>query len=1035
MKHFPFVLTALALTTNLASAIQLPHQDLRWGVDNSGNNITIDLSLNQTYRLQALKDEDVQLHSPMAKARKVKVAILDTGIDYTHPDLAHLIYKNKLKCEAYEKIKKCTEKITDDSESAEVDAAKECRESNLAAEPNVYPADCLGWSVLNKGITNTPNNIIGRPDFTDSVGHGTHVAGIIASVTQNIEIIPVQVLSEAPNQPIKPFSIDLSPSEDVRNGFQRDESLSERIARGIIYAMNSGAEVINLSLGWLNDQDSEIMREAVAEAQRRGIIFVAAAGNDSTTALLRPCQYKGVICVAAHRPDGALASFSNFGYGVDIAAPGVEILSALPMVRRSVRLPGFKGYDFMSGTSQATPFVTGAVAEMLSRGIPADEIYARLILGARLIKPETAVIRGPINTAGTKIMTPQVYQKHLLSGLLDIKNAVAVKAQALILSADKETPVIIWDRKKLDLQFSFKLKNYWAAITDKKVTVEVQSRNNDIIFPEVTSVQLSNAQSGWASQQEKDVQVSLRIRDQAQGYLSRLPSELSYIVTVKLNGAIHRQFETKAEVVVSVKKDMKDPEIAVIPVVGSLNQGESLTLVDEVYDNQQGSRDYLVFGSDPKIKNTFRVGLTQFNEGKYVIGKTQDVAFKGEFKNAVFQQKIRIDLDGDGRSEYFLRFMEYENQEAKAFRVPPYKDHLLVFNSDMVLQTYSVFDDYRLMLPFQFQWMRIGQSLRPAWIGQGQEVRTEFNILDLMGKPKGKPVKTPVGINLYYLTEDFKLAQLAAPQNLRFVDLVHTELQNVQNGIISVLMAKNSGNEIKQSYINEFFVGTATNGKLTEQRALNVVETIGYRNLIDTFMDKTLNLRTNPNEFAGTMWYGLDTHQRQRVTVLDTKTMALTDKLISSQRAVFDAALMVRAGFQSQNRKGVFLITNSELEYHDLNSNQIATRSLERYSFLGEAAFVNLQFPITVNDQAALQQKLPALFTAENSGVSRGHRFLVPIVSDKGVKSQIVVPAKLRLLADKGCRPENSPVFLGQSSGYAMDYFCGDRILRIKLNY
>ena len=340
-----------------------------------------------------------------------------------------------------------------------------------------------------------------------------------------------------------------------------------------------------------------------------------------------------------------------------------------------------------------------------------------------------------------------------------------------------------------------------------------------------------------------------------------------------------------------------------------------------------------------------------------------------------------------------------------------------------------------VFLPFQFQWMKVGNVLRPAWVGQGQEVRTEWNILDLMGKPKGKPVKTPVGIHLYYLDQNFKLAQITASEDLRIIDLVHADVKQVQSGIISVLLAKNSGTQIKQSYINEFFVGSASQGKLLDQRALNVVETIGYRNLIDTFMDKSLNLKTSPNEFAGTMWYGLDTHQRQRVTLLDSKTMKLTDKFITSQRAIFDAALMVRAGFQSNERKGVYLITNSELEYHDLNSNQVATRSLERYSFLGEAAFINLQFPITVNDQTSAQQKLPSLFTAENSGVSRGHRFFVPIITKSGLKSQIVSPAKLRLLAEKGCRPENTPVFLGEGSGYAMDYYCGDRILRFKLKY
>ncbi|MGZ3691251.1 MAG: S8 family peptidase, partial [Pseudobdellovibrio sp.] len=371
----------------------------------------------QTYKLQAVAGEDIQL-APPAVGRKVKVAVIDTGVDINQPYLSSAIFRNEPKCAAYAQYKSCVDTKGEDQ-------VQSCRDQFLQAPENVYPADCYGWSLLDKGIKPTANNILGRPDYTDDAGHGTHVSGIIVSVSKNAEIIPVKILGDGPNQPMKAFSLDLSPNENIRKGYQSDDNLSERVSRAIIYAMNAGAEVINLSIGWPENQNTDIIQAAIQEAERRGIIIVAAAGNDSTNALLRPCQYKGVICVGAHAPDGSLASFSNFGFGVDIAAPGTEIVSTIPMDKRSVRLPGTKGFDLLSGTSQATPFVTGVVADMLSRGIPSSEIYPRLILGARPIRKELPLIVGPQNGATQLVDASTRYKKNGIVGLVGYEKIIA----------------------------------------------------------------------------------------------------------------------------------------------------------------------------------------------------------------------------------------------------------------------------------------------------------------------------------------------------------------------------------------------------------------------------------------------------------------------------------------------------------------------------------------------------------------------------------------------------------------------------------
>ncbi|MFZ3231594.1 MAG: S8 family serine peptidase [Pseudobdellovibrio sp.] len=1028
MKKFNYFISICLFGQVVFSMQGLEHQELRWGLNNQGQTIGIDLNPLQAYRMLGVAGQDININSLIKKVnpKKIKVAVLDTGIDYSHPELADIIYQNANKCAAFNTYRACIKEKGDSSTA-------ECRDSTLQSAANVYPADCLGWSVLDQGLTLTPNHIIGSPDFIDLVGHGTHVAGIIASVTRDIELIPVQVLSNAPNQPVKPYSIDLSPSEDIRRGFVNQNSLSEHIARGIIYAMNSGAQVINLSLGWPEGQDSDIMKEAITEAQRRGIIIVAAAGNDSTSSLLRPCQYKGVICVAAHRPDGATASFSNFGYGVDIAAPGTEILSTIPMHIRSKRLPGFKGYDYLSGTSQATPFVTGAVAEMLSRGIPVSEIYPRLILGARAIGAETNVVEGPSNTAGKVVNSKATYVKNVLSGLLDIKAALTVAPQTLILPADKDVQVIQWDRKSFNLNFSFKLKNFWKANDKSAIKIEIQSTQAGSIYPEVVRIENSDVVA-WATQEEKTFKVSLRIRDSKLAYLSRMPSELSYQITVKINGKVHRQFEMKAEVLVNVSKIMSDPEIIKIPTQARPDN-MSFSLFDEVYDNSQAATDYLIIGSDMKSKKIVHMALNHYANGSFQMSAVQDLKFDGSYDLSVLQQKIRIDLDGDGRSEYIVRFLEYPDQYSLNSRSGEYVDHFYVFDQNMNLINYFKYNDYHVLMPQKPQWMKIDNVLRPAWVGKGQEIRKIWNPMDLWNQDSpGEMVKTPSDIHFYYLDKDFKLAQVQTTDTTRIVDVIQSDLKSAQNGLVTVLIAKNLGTEIKPSYSNDFSMAVVTDGKLSLSTKMNALNST-YRNLVDTFKDNALSLDTSANEFSGTMWYGLDAHQAQRVTLLDSNQKTVIDKMISSQRAIFDAALSIRAGFQSASRAGVFLITNSELEYHDLKSNQVATRSLDRYSFYGSDIFIQLQFPITILDSKNPHEKLPALFKTEGSKLSRGHSFSVPIISQSTLEKQIILPAKLRLKAEKGCSALDAPVFLGQNLGYAMDYYCGDQILRILLNY
>ena len=191
----------------------------------------------------------------------------------------------------------------------------------------------------------------GDNDADDDHGHGTHVAGIAAAVTNNG--LGVAGLSwGARIMPLKVLNAD-------GYGFDSD------VAAAITYAADHGAQVINLSLG--DTQFSSTMADATDYAHDKGVFTAAAAGNDGNNTLLYPAANEHVVGVAATNSSDTRASLSNYGSHVDVAAPGVNVYSTYPGTYRS-----------MSGTSMATPFVSGLAALVLSANgnLTPDEVEA-----------------------------------------------------------------------------------------------------------------------------------------------------------------------------------------------------------------------------------------------------------------------------------------------------------------------------------------------------------------------------------------------------------------------------------------------------------------------------------------------------------------------------------------------------------------------------------------------------------------------------------------------------------------------------------
>ncbi|MBQ0042216.1 MAG: S8 family serine peptidase [Lachnospiraceae bacterium] len=168
---------------------------------------------------------------------------------------------------------------------------------------------------------------------SDDNGHGTHVAGIIADTTQgtNIKIMPVKVL------------------DADGSGY------NSTVASGIQYAIEHGAQIVNLSLGGYDTSSSHYLDAVIKGALTNGFSIVAAAGNDNTNcASFCPAHISGLLCVSAVDSSCNKAYFSNYGTNVGVASPGVSIYST--------SYTG--GYVTMSGTSMAAPFASASVALM-----------------------------------------------------------------------------------------------------------------------------------------------------------------------------------------------------------------------------------------------------------------------------------------------------------------------------------------------------------------------------------------------------------------------------------------------------------------------------------------------------------------------------------------------------------------------------------------------------------------------------------------------------------------------------------------------
>ncbi|AHI05389.1 Serine protease/subtilase [Bdellovibrio bacteriovorus W] len=275
-----------------------------------------DPAINQAWGLK--KSDAARAWSVTKGSRDIIVAVIDTGIDVKHEDLAQNLWRNP-------------------GESGKDSNGRDKATNGIDDDGNGFVDDVYGWNFVSN------NN---RLD--DNHGHGTHIAGIIGAEAGNGKGI-TGIAPEVSLMILKYYDPKVAGTDNLKNTIA-----------SIRYAVKMGAHIINYSGGGTEYSQEE--HDVIAEAQRKGILFVAAAGNERSNSdqfHYYPADYKldNIISVTAIDPSTEVLASSNYGVEtVHIAAPGQNILSCLPN----------NSYGYMTGTSQATAFVSGAAALVMA---------------------------------------------------------------------------------------------------------------------------------------------------------------------------------------------------------------------------------------------------------------------------------------------------------------------------------------------------------------------------------------------------------------------------------------------------------------------------------------------------------------------------------------------------------------------------------------------------------------------------------------------------------------------------------------------
>ena len=358
----------------------------------------------------------------LEEADKVVVAVVDSGLDFRHPDIVDQVWQN---------------------------AAEAKGVTGVDDDGNGYVDDVIGWDFTDAPGLSGEGDYLGRDeDPTDESGHGTHVAGIIAAGVGN----RTGVAGIAPGVRLMALRAGFNLPG---GGYLEDDD----VAAAVVYAVDNGAHIVNMS--WGDPFFSPLLRDVIRYAARAGCVLVAAAGNEGDDQVFYPARLDETIAVAASAPQGQGVSFSNWGPSIDLAAPGHGILSLAPG----------GGYIERSGTSMAAAHVSGLAALVLGRN---PHFTAREVLGVLALTTRDVGSNGWGSRSGAGIAQVTAQQVDQPAAL-----QITVPVTGAVLDGSSEVQVTLGGIERWEVSWGVgKQPGSWQALAQGEGSADGQVRTS-----------------------------------------------------------------------------------------------------------------------------------------------------------------------------------------------------------------------------------------------------------------------------------------------------------------------------------------------------------------------------------------------------------------------------------------------------------------------------------------------------------------------------------------------------------------------------
>ncbi len=942
---------AIELTNDLL----LPYQ---WGLYNNGQTIFKDLDDIHQIEILGVPSVDIGIFSSFNLISSlikedVVVAVLDHGADLEHPDLKDNYFRNPT----------------------------ECNENGIPPfnpqndnDGNGYKGDCLGWNFSTETLEGD-----NRP--YDDEGHGTHIAGIIAATSNNkrgitglsnrIKILPIKVLRK---------------KENSRNQGSGSITLTDRIAKGILYAIKRGVKVVNLSLGWPSVLDTNYLRETIREAQNQGITIIAAAGNNGNDSQIFPCAYPEVICVGAIEADGKITRFSNYGGHVDLLAPGENILSTYPRFMDPEHF-SIKGYEIKNGTSQAAPFISASVAILkgINPHISENEVKARLFSTAKPILEEDS--------------------KFFLNGLANIGKAVGQKPISVIRPLFKDLRPFSVNPNDGTFEFPLTFKNFWLD-QENPITIQVsfEDENINLEKSELTLNPLKEGQS-----------LSLKFKGQFQTLMgdSNTKTKISLFEGGKLISSYKTslRFAIKAEDNPNFKNfPLVAPNIPVNPKTGI----PRLITVSDPYFRKNTP----IYFFEEKLEEGLKLHFIKFSDNTF--SEMEEAVFLPKAKNII--SLLTLDANYDGKPDFFISSLAKDGE--KSYLQYSYYDENLnpLFKKIPLIKFFpeTTFLNFKKLSFISFLPKNIpsigkmaipifmeeagipkkDQSLDP-WLGANNS--TENHIFYLLPEIiDGEwSFTTRIIDNDPWRKELKKLLTLVWNDKINFLEMVPQSLENFNKGKAQCLVSVGKNFFTKLMSIDLNLDGIPKPSPIRENKS----HFEGYVYLTVNELTKNGPIYNQSILGAGL----LNSHTLYLSNLAQTNEIPGLEVNFSTtyiQDSYTDNILGPLAAYKKNGDLITFFQTKGQLKVHVQGTDgkvQIGSRPIQRFSFLPGELFSETFYPII---KGSGENAIPALYVDTTQLTTDAVYILTLDEFDRPYS-----PLKYNIIIPNNCIPQNPTPF------------------------